>query len=156
MDAVGLTTLETEVRDDLRVMREALAAAQDRFRQPHPAGLEAAAHHLQRFYNAFEQTGLRLAQAFENHIGDASGWHSTILQRLALEIPGVRPALLPPELKAPLNELRGFRHVVVHAYDLVLDPARVGARIDDARRVMALLPEACDRFFTRVRADLRD
>jgi hypothetical protein len=92
MDAIGLATLESEMRQDARVMAEALRCALDRIKQPHPAGLEASAHHLHRFYNAFEQMGLRLAKAFENHIDGDAGWHSSVLNRLALEIPGVRPA----------------------------------------------------------------
>jgi hypothetical protein len=75
MDSIGLATLEAEVRQDARVMSEALISAHDRIFQPHPAGLEACAHHLHRFYNAFEQMGLRLAKAFENHIDDDRGWH---------------------------------------------------------------------------------
>jgi len=154
MDPVELATLESEVRDDLRVMRETLATARDRFEQPPPAGLEASAHYLHRFYNAFEQLGLRLAKAFENRIDDDAGWHSSVLHRLTLEIPGVRPAFLPSELKPALNELRGFRHVMVHAYELVLDGDRIASLLEDAALVAGGLPRACEDFFARVRGEL--
>ena len=39
-----------------------------------------------------------------------------LLDRMSIAIEGVRPALMPLELKNPLHELRGFRHVFVHAY----------------------------------------
>lgn len=46
MDAIGLATLESEVRQDARVMGQAVIAANDRISQPHAAGLEACARHL--------------------------------------------------------------------------------------------------------------
>ena len=55
-------------------------------------------------------------KAFENHIDDEQGWHAALLDRMSIAIEGVRPALMPLELKNPLHELRGFRHVFVHAY----------------------------------------
>jgi len=156
MDAVGLTTLESEMREDFRVMTECVQTAENRYAQPHPAGLEAAAHYLHRFYNAFEQSGLRLARAFENHIDADAGWHFHVLQRLTLDIPGVRPAFLPHHLKQPLDRLRGFRHIIVHAYDLTLDPDLVELRIQDAQRVLDSLPEIRNTFFDTVRRELEE
>jgi hypothetical protein len=63
-------------------------------------------------FNAIEQMGLRVAKAFENNIDDEQGWHTGLLKRLSLDIPGIRPALLPAELRLPLHELKGFRHVL--------------------------------------------
>jgi hypothetical protein len=59
-----------------------------------------------------------IAKAFENNIDDEQGWHMESMRRLSIDIPGVRPALFPGALAADLQELRGFRHVVRHAYDL--------------------------------------
>ncbi len=154
MDAVGLATLESEMRQDARVMADALHCALDRIEQPHPAGLEACAHHLHRFYNAFEQMGLRLAKAFENHIDGDSGWHSSVLNRLALEIPGVRPAFLPEEARRPLHELRGFRHVFVHAYELTFQEPRIRALLANAIAVDSSLEGLIRDFFAQVRREL--
>lgn len=150
MDRVGLATLESEIRQDLVVMTDALAAARDRLAQPPPAGLEACAHQLCRLYNAFDQMGLRISKAFENHIDDGAGWHSTVLNRLALEIPGVRPAVIPASLKAPLGELKGFRHVFVHAYELVLDRGRIEALLRHAETAVAALPDRLGAFLAAV------
>lgn len=154
MDRVGLATLESEVHQDLAVMNDALAAARDRLHQPPPAGLEACAHQLCRLYNAFEQMGLRISKAFENHIDDGAGWHSTVLNRMALDIPGVRPAIIPPHLKPPLAELKGFRHVFVHAYDLVLDGSRIEALLQHAQTVATSLPDSLDTFIATIRREL--
>ncbi len=125
MDAIALQTLSREMLDDCRVASEARAKAEQRFALGEEVGYEACAHHLSRMFNAIEQMGLRVAKAFENNLDDEQGWHTGLLKRLGLSIPGVRPALLPPELKLPLSELKGFRHVIVHAYELELDPAKL-------------------------------
>lgn len=41
-----------------------------------------------------------------------------LIQRLALTLPGIRPAFIPKDGVRAVRELKGFRHVVRHAYDL--------------------------------------
>lgn len=67
-----------------------------------------------------------------------------------LAIPGVRPALVPPELRLALNELKAFRHVIVHAYDLQLDPEKLALVLKYAAQVADSLPGATIRFLDLV------
>lgn len=151
MDAVAIATLEAETNEDIRIVLSASSLARMRYGSATDAELEATAYQLARMYNAVEQLGVRIARAFENHIGDASGWHVELVRRLSLTIPNVRPALFTPELSAALTELRGFRHVVRHAYELKLDAARIARLIEHAERCAALLPAASVTFFRTVR-----
>ena len=112
-------------------------------------GYEGCAHHLCRLYNAAEQMGLRVAKAFENHIDDEQGWHTALLSRISIPIAGVRPALIPKELKNPLEELKGFRHVFVHAYDLELDPEKIALLMKYAERVAAEFPALPEAFIEK-------
>ncbi len=150
MDRLELHALRAELRQDCRVATEACQRAAERFDRREPAGYEACAHQLARLYNALEQMGLRVARAFENRIEDQKGWHGALLPRLFLAIPGVRPALFPPALKLPLNELKGFRHVFVHAYDLELDPEKLTLLMKYARQVTDALPGAVENFVATV------
>jgi hypothetical protein len=158
MDAIGLQTLSAEMRDDCRVVRDALQKAIDRFNRKDEIAYEACAHQLSRMYNAVEQLALRIAKAFENNIDDEQGWHSALLTRLTIEIPGVRPALFPQALKAPLQELRAFRHVFVHAYELKFDPAKLELLLKYGGEVSDRLAPAVDAFVQEVRRqqDLAD
>ncbi len=136
--------------DDVRVAVEAGQAAAARYARQDEVGYEACAHHLSRMFNVIEQMGLRVAKAFENNIDDEQGWHGALLKRLALAIPGVRPALIPPELRLALNELKAFRHVIVHAYDLQLDPEKLALVLKYAAQVAGSLPGATIRFLDSV------
>lgn len=140
MDSLALQTLHAEMLDDCRVTLDAFRKAAARFELKEEIAYEGCAHHLCRLYNAFEQMGLRVAKAFENNIDDEQGWHSALLNRLALRIEGVRPALLPQEMKLPLRELKAFRHVFVHAYELELDPEKLALVLKYAGIVAEKLP----------------
>lgn len=154
MDRIGLRTLEAELRADSAEAGGALAALRSRLEVAGPAGQEAAAFQLVRLYNVVEQMSLRVAKAFENHLDDETGWHAELIKRLSIDIPGVRPPLWPAALGAPLRQLRGFRHVVTHAYDPTLDPARLALVVRDAETVVAALEPACLAFVHQVEAAL--
>lgn len=68
MDRVGLETLRGEMLDDSRILADAFGKARQRFARAEEVAYEGCAHQLCRMYNAFEQMGLRIAKAFENHI----------------------------------------------------------------------------------------
>jgi hypothetical protein len=71
---------------------------------------------LHSLYNAFEAYFLRIAKFFENNV-DQQAWHRDLLDRMTLEIPGTRAALLTdPELMERIDELRRFRHFFRNLY----------------------------------------
>jgi hypothetical protein len=150
MDGIALQTLRDEMLDDGRVIQEAFQKALIRFDRREEVAYEGCAHQLCRLYNVFEQMSLRVAKAFENNIDDEQGWHTSLLSRLAIRIGGVRPALIPSELKLPLQELKAFRHVFVHAYDLQIDPAKLELLLKYARSVADHLPALAENFIGTV------
>ncbi len=153
MDRIALQTLREEMLDDCRVSLDAYHKATDRFARRDEIAYEGCAHHLCRMYNAFEQMGLRVAKAFENNIDDEQGWHSALLSRLTIKIEGVRPALVPAELKPALQELKAFRHVFVHAYELELDPEKLALLLKYAGRLAERLPPLAEEFIRQVAAE---
>jgi hypothetical protein len=48
-------------------------------------------------------------------------WHTDLLKRMRLAIPGYRPAVINDELYLLLDDFRGFRHKFRHAYAFELD-----------------------------------
>jgi hypothetical protein len=124
VDATALTILLRELDADAAVIRDAAQKANLRLQQEAPGHLEACAYELGRTYNVLERTLERICDAFENHFekqGDEK-----LLQRLALELPGIRAGFIPSEALPLLRELKGFRHVMRDAYDLTLRADRLG------------------------------
>ena len=66
---------------------------------------------------------------------------------------GVRPALFPAALRPALNDLRAFRHVIRHAYELTIDRSKDFPVPELARgHSRTGLSPACEEFLRQVRS----
>lgn len=65
--------------------------------------------------------------SFENHVRDRGRWHRELLEKMFLDIPTLRPPVLPEQLRSILGDLLGFRHLFRHAYELKIDEAKTVA-----------------------------
>jgi hypothetical protein len=83
------------------------------------------AYHIHNLYNAFENIFQNIATTFENSLGDKSQWHAKILERMALDVMPLRPAVIDDQMHDELDELRRFRHMFRHSYRVRLDAARL-------------------------------
>lgn len=104
------------------------------------------AYKLHNLYSAYEDLFKLVARFFENQIADISGYHSELLNRMKLQIEGVRPKLLADESFMLLNELRGFRHVFRHAYSYKLDAERVIKLSEKAESLIAPFGRDFEKF----------
>jgi len=150
MDELALTTLRDELLADCQVAEAAWSLAQTRFDEQTDSGLEACAHYLSRLYNVIEQMGVRVARAFENRLEDDRGWHAELIRRLSIPISGVRPALFAEDIRQPLRELRAFRHVFTHAYDLELERGKLALLLTYAERVVPRLRPLSVKFVDHI------
>lgn len=153
MDALGLTILERELAADGLVLREASSAAALRLRERAGGFAEASAYELARYYTVLEKSFERVCLAFENHFDKRHDYHERLLQRMAIDLPGIRPAFIPSTELAALRDLKGFRHVVRHAYDLTLRPSRLAELVVDAERIAGAFPRWTGEFVVAVRKE---
>ena len=80
----------------------------------------AIGYYLHNFYNGCENIFGSIARFFENDMGPQT-WHSDLLKRMKLVIPGYRPAVIDEELYCLLDDFRAFRHKFRHSYVFELD-----------------------------------
>jgi hypothetical protein len=153
MDAAGLTVLMAELEADSAVLANAASKAAQRIAETNPGHLEACAYELARVYNVFEQILERICQACENHFEKRGDYHEKLIQRLSLNLKGIRPAFIPAERVADIRELKGFRHVMRHAYDLSLRPDRLAELAAIAGRLAAELPAWRGEFAQKIRQE---
>ena len=153
MDAGGLTILLKEMEADCAVAQDAAQKAARRLREESPGHLEACAYELARFYNVVERMFERLCEEFENHFEKRGDFHEKLIQRLALDLEGIRPAFIPKDQMADVRELKGFRHVMRHAYDLTLRADRLAELSRIAERLASEFPVWRAGFGKRVRKE---
>ena len=150
MDRLGLIALREELREDCRIFGETASEAAAHLEQGTHGKLQATAFELARAYNIIEQMGVRVARSFENNLPKDGGWHEALLRRMTLHVPGVRPALFGADLRSELDELRRFRHLVNHAYDVKLREDRMSELATIAGKVASNLGPVCETFVREV------
>lgn len=92
---------------------------------PQKAFVIASAYTLGSIYSCYEDMFKHIAGVFENKIENLSSWHSELLKRMLIAVPGVRPAVLSEDAGAVFDEMRSFRHVFRSSYVFVIDAERV-------------------------------
>jgi hypothetical protein len=129
---------------------------ESRLAEPTDGRWAATAFEINRIYNFLEKAFERLCETFENHLVKTGRYHDTLIERVTLDLKGIRPAFLPAEAVRDVRELKGFRHLFRHAYDLDLDPVRVTAAADNAARCVRSFDGWCAAFLATVRSQFRD
>lgn len=151
MDRIALQILEDGWEQDGRVMQRAVGLLEERLAESTDGRWAAAAFEINRIYNILEKAFERLCESFENHLEKTGRYHDTLIERMTLDLKGIRPAFLPLDAVRDVRELKGFRHLFRHAYDLDLDPIRVTAAAENASRCVAGFDGWCRSFLAEVR-----
>lgn len=76
------------------------------------------------FYTCCETVFVRISKFFENNI-DKEHWHRDILDRMTLEIHGIRPRVISDETKLILDEILRFRHFKRYYFEFKYDWTRI-------------------------------
>ena len=75
---------------------------------------------LGNYYTCIETMFFRISQFFENSL-PAERWHQTLLERMRIDIPDMRPAVIRDSTHQGLLELLKFRHFSRYYYELDYD-----------------------------------
>src|SRR5262249_14994758 len=95
-----LQTLKSELLASLERVRELDDKLQGYAKQyPSPATLPetvliAVSYFLSGIYSCFEDQFLKIARVFENRVENSASWQRELLERMQIELEGVRPRVL--------------------------------------------------------------
>jgi len=151
MDPIAIQILEEGWQKDAEVLAKIHGLMQARLSESTDGRWAATAYELNRFYNVLEKSFERLCETFENHFEKTGSYHERLIERMELPISGIRPAFLKPEALVAIRELKGFRHVFRHAYDLELNPLRIEALVLKSEICANAFPVWCKEFLQVVR-----
>jgi len=125
------------------VLERALTSVPWDAEAPTLAVVAVALHH---FYSAAESVFERVARAFEGVPERGDRWHRDLLERMAMDLDGIRPGVLRRDTVIALLPVLGFRHFFRHAYAVAFDPARLEGVARDALSARTQLVLDLDRF----------
>ncbi|MFP4430993.1 MAG: hypothetical protein ACLFPV_07070 [Spirochaetaceae bacterium] len=154
-DSEALRLLQGQLEDDYQFIVQSASRHTDmRSRATQSPDVEMAtialAFLIHNLYTAFEGYFLRVAKHFENNLDNAS-WHRELVDRMRIEVPGIRPALISPEFAEDLDELRRFRHRFRNTYKSRLRADRVREVSESAVSVAERFDEFHTRFIDWIR-----
>lgn len=98
-------------------------------------------------YTCVETLLFRISRVFENAL-DMQKWHKHLLEKMHIEVPGLRPAVLSRETFKQLDELRRFRHFKRYYYEFDYDWPRLEFLMTVYERAGPGLKSDLDRFAT--------
>jgi hypothetical protein len=142
-----LLRLAQRIRDECEELAFVVDRVQEGWRRSQSSSddlyLDSVALNLHGFYAGSERLFEMIAAVVDGHVPRGENWHQMLLEQVAAETPGVRPAVISDETRWILDEYRGFRHVVRTVYTFRFDPAKV-------QKLVQGVPAA----YSQVRAEL--
>lgn len=96
--------------------------------------MSAVSAGIHNVYNGLEDVLLSLARDIDDDVPTGPSAHQDVLDQMASEVSGVRPALIDQDLYEALTELKGFRHLARHRYGFDLKPDKVVENLELLRR----------------------
>ena len=151
----GHLALTREVLEDIdtyyREFRERELPALGRGR----TGAIVVAEVLDDTYTTLETLFLRVSQFFENRLAP-DRWHSDLLEKMTLKVPGIRQPLLARQTYPYLAELMRFRHFKRHYVEQQYDWDRIDfltRTYEKAKPLVARDLDAFDQFLVQLAGD---
>ena len=154
MDEKQLSILRSEIEYQIETIEAIFDKIADRRQYINEVrGLESLAYQLHNLYSAFEDLFLIVAKHFENTIEDESRYHIELLQRMIIDIEGVRPPLLKRETMNWLDELRAFRHFFRHAYSHEIDKKKLQLVLEASEKVNECYKDDVAKFLKKLKKE---
>ena len=153
MDSQTLVVLTVDIPAQMALIKEVyekLVIRANRLQPNDEIILESIAYQIHNLYRATEELMKIVATYFENNINESNQWHSLLLQRMKMDIPEIRPALLSVESYSILNSLRGFRHFFRHAYGATLEYEPLKTNLDKSLKLFPQLELDVNQFLLRL------
>ena len=107
------------------------------------------AEYLVDYYTCLETLFLRVSQFFENNLRKEK-WHADLLERMTLQVEGVREPVISDHTQAILSELMKFRHFRRYYFELNYDWDKLGYLQKKFGEVRDLIPAELTTFKTFV------
>ncbi|RPI88493.1 MAG: hypothetical protein EHM41_01060 [Chloroflexi bacterium] len=107
---------------------------------------DSVALNLHDFYAGLERLFQYIAVNVDKLVPSGSEWHRELLNQMALEIPGIRPAVLSNDVVEKLHEYLRFRHVVRNVYTFQFDPERLSRLVNNLQNIFSQTAQDLEDF----------
>ena len=147
----GIAVLRARLTKELDDVREVVGRVASHYQQlgdTEVDDLVAAgfAAYLHSFYNGVENIFKVIAEYLDDFTPNGGRWHQDLLEQMALEIPGVRPAILSSELAETLREYLELRHFFRHSYSFQIEWEKLKPKVEKLNAIFTHFETALVNF----------
>jgi hypothetical protein len=129
--------IRNECQDLDRVVQRAHEGWRRAERSTDDPYLDSVALNLHSFYAGLERLFRVVAATVDGQVPTGEHWHQLLLEQMASEVSGVRPAVISDGTRQSRDEYRGFRHIVRNVYTFRFDPAKIQRLVENAPAAFA-------------------
>lgn len=101
---------------------------------------------LQSFYQGVERVFQTIAKSIDRSVPTGEKWHKTLLEQMANEVSGIRPAVISMQTREAVDNFRMFRHLAHNIYTFNLDPRRIKSLVENLAGTVDLICQDLLRF----------
>jgi len=153
----GIIVFQSKIRDELDDIRQVVERVEKKLTDlsqttPDDFTIAGFASYVHSFYNGLEKIFDLIAEHIDRFEPSDKSWHKELLKQMALEIQGVRPAVLTKELASALEDYLEFRHFFRHSYSFDLDWDELKPKAENLKATFEKLEAAFQRFFAFLQA----
>jgi hypothetical protein len=148
MTGAELPILKIEIEKELKELERLCGEMEEVARRREPSFIEvrAAGSILHDFYCGVEKIFKKIASRIDRDIPSGEDWHLQLLERMTLDLPGLRPAVIGEQMKNRLSEYLRFRHLFRNIYGFELRWILMEELGHGMREVLTALQQAIERF----------
>jgi hypothetical protein len=148
----GIAVLRARIEKELAELRELVSRVENKLpkiteKEPDDFIVAGLASYVHGFYNGLENIFKLIAEYIDNFEPESGRWHKDLLDQMALEISGVRPAVLTDELVDDLKDYLEFRHFFRHSYSFYVEWNELNPKLAKLADTFRKLEEAFQQFF---------
>ncbi len=129
-----LLRLASRIQDECDELARVVARVQEGWQRAQQSGdelyLDSVALNLHSFYAGLERLFELIATTVDGSMPRGANWHQLLLDQMATDVPGVRPAVISESTREALDAYRGFRHVVRNVYTFQFDPVKMQSLVE--------------------------
>jgi len=149
----GIVVLQTRIERELNQIRKTVKRVEEKLAEvsssrPDDFTIGGFANYVHSFYNGTENIFKLIAEYVDESRPQSAGWHRDLLSQMALELQGLRPAVLTAELAAVLEDYLKFRHFFRHSYGFDIDWDELKPKAEKLKPTFEKLETALQQFFT--------
>lgn len=137
--SMQLFKLSRRIRKEIPDLEQLLSRIQEGWQRAQATGddcyLDSVALNLHGLYSGLERLFEQIATTIDQRLPQGADWHQRLLEQIASEQPGLRPAVVSTSSYQWLDECRGFRHVVRNVYAFHFNADKLKGLVEKASRM---------------------